>query len=62
MPGMAAPRKQAETFIGKDIAAIFANRARPTFSYCDFSSALRFFSPACQASTWHWMQRTPVYQ
>ncbi len=38
MPGMAAPAKQAGTFIGKDIAAIVANRARPTFSYFDFGS------------------------
>ena len=38
MPDMAAPAKQAETFIGKDIAAIIANRARPTFSYFDFGS------------------------
>ena len=38
IPDMAAPAKQAETFIGKDIAAIIANRARPTFSYFDFGS------------------------
>ena len=38
MPGMAAPAKQAGTFIGKDIAAIVANRSRPTFNYFDFGS------------------------
>ena len=38
LPGMAAPAKQAGTFIGKDIAAIVADRPRPTFSYSDFGS------------------------
>ena len=38
MPGMAAPAKQAGTFIGKDIAAIVANRSRTTFNYFDFGS------------------------
>ena len=38
LPGMAAPAKQAGTFIGKDIAAIVADRSRPTFSYFDFGS------------------------
>jgi NADH dehydrogenase len=38
LPGMAAPAKQAGTFIGKDIAAIVAGRQRPNFSYFDFGS------------------------
>ncbi|RPF83346.1 MAG: NAD(P)/FAD-dependent oxidoreductase [Synechococcus sp. TMED20] len=38
LPGMAAPAKQAGTFIGKDIAAIVADRSRPTFNYFDFGS------------------------
>ena len=38
LPGMAAPAKQAGTFIGKDIAAIVANQSRPTFNYFDFGS------------------------
>merc|ERR1711991_265957 len=38
LPGMAAPAKQAGTFIGKDIAAIIADRHRPTFRYFDFGS------------------------
>ena len=38
MPGMAAPAKQAGTFIGKDLAATVANRSRPTFNYFDFGS------------------------
>lgn len=35
---MAAPAKQAGTFIGKDIAAMVANQSRPTFGYFDFGS------------------------
>ncbi len=38
LPGMAAPAKQAGTFIGKDIAAIIADQQRPTFRYFDFGS------------------------
>ena len=38
LPGMAAPAKQAGTFIGKDIAAIVAGGSRPTFRYVDFDS------------------------
>ena len=38
LPGMAAPAKQAGSFIGKDIAAIVAGRPRPNFSYFDFGS------------------------
>ena len=38
LPGMAAPAKQAGTFIGKDLAAIAAGRARPRFHYFDFGS------------------------
>ena len=38
LPGMAAPAKQAGTFIGKDIAAIVAGQDRPTFRYFDFGS------------------------
>ena len=38
LPGMAAPAKQAGTFIGKDIAAMVAGRSRPTFRYFDFGS------------------------
>ncbi len=38
LPGMAAPAKQAGTFIGKDIAAMVANQSRPTFGYFDFGS------------------------
>ena len=38
LPGMAAPAKQAGTFIGKEIAAIVAERPMPTFNYFDFGS------------------------
>ena len=38
LPGMAAPAKQAGTYIGKDIAAIVSERSRPTFRYFDFGS------------------------
>ena len=38
LPGMAAPAKQAGTFIGNDIAAILEKRPRPTFNYIDFGS------------------------
>ena len=38
LPGMAAPAKQAGTFIGKDLAAIVAGRTRPRFAYTDFGS------------------------
>ena len=38
LPGMAAPAKQAGRFIGLDIAALVANRARPTFRYVDLGS------------------------
>ena len=38
LPGMAAPAKQAGTFIGKDIAALVAGRSRPGFRYVDFGS------------------------
>ena len=38
LPGMAAPAKQAGTFIGKDIAAIVSGGSRPTFRYVDFGS------------------------
>ena len=38
LPGMAAPAKQAGQFIGRDIAAIVANRPRPAFRYVDFGS------------------------
>ena len=38
LPGMAAPAKQAGTFIGRDLAAIVAERPRPTFRYFDFGS------------------------
>jgi len=38
LPGMAAPAKQAGTFIGKDIAAIVAGQTRPNFNYFDFGS------------------------
>ena len=35
---MAAPAKQAGSFIGKDLAAIVAGRPRPRFRYTDFGS------------------------
>ena len=38
LPGMAAPAKQAGSFIGKDLAAIVAGRPRPRFRYTDFGS------------------------
>ena len=38
LPGMASPAKQAGTYIGRDIAAIVAERPRPTFQYFDFGS------------------------
>ena len=38
VPGMAAPAKQAGTFICKDVAAIVAEKPRPTFNYFDFGS------------------------
>ena len=38
LPGIAAPAKQAGTFIGKDIAAIVAGHSRPTFRCVDFGS------------------------
>ncbi len=38
LPGIEVPAKQAETSIGKDIAAIVADRPRPTFNYFDFGS------------------------
>jgi NADH dehydrogenase len=38
LPGMAAPAKQAGSFIGKDIAAVVAGRPRPKFQYLDLGS------------------------
>lgn len=38
LPGMAAPAKQAGTFIGRDLAAIVAGRPRPRFHYVDLGS------------------------
>ena len=38
LPGMAAPAKQAGSFIGKDIAAVVAGRPRPKFRYLDLGS------------------------
>ena len=38
LPGMAAPAKQAGTFIGRDISAVVAERKRPTFQYADLGS------------------------
>ena len=38
LPGMAGPATQAGGFVGKDIAAIVAGTARPSFSWFDFGS------------------------
>ena len=38
LPGMAAPAKQAGSFIGKDIAAVVAGRPSPKFRYLDLGS------------------------
>ena len=38
LPGMAAPAKQAGSYIGRDLAALVANRPRPSFRYIDFGS------------------------
>ena len=38
LPGMAAPAKQAGTFIGRDISALVGEQPRPTFHYFDFGS------------------------
>ncbi len=43
---MAAPAKQAGAFIGKDIAAIVAEKPRPTFNYFDFGSMAVSTAPA----------------
>ncbi|QEY31120.1 NAD(P)/FAD-dependent oxidoreductase [Synechococcus sp. RSCCF101] len=38
LPGMAGPATQAGGFVGRDIAAIVAGNARPSFSWFDFGS------------------------
>jgi NADH dehydrogenase len=50
LPGMAAPAKQAGSFIGKDIAAVVAGRPRPTFRYLDLRQHghCRWVSAVCR--------------